>query len=184
MKTKIRITGIITLSIVAAIFLSHGQSYAQDISFVQNGEEIAVNETDYSYDEIAISPEAFDIVFKGKELHAVTGLTSEVYQYAKADTDINADFNSYFYIFKYLAMGEDSQFLPAGKDEAASLNATHGAKPEGKKHSKFTVAALQVEGEDKPVAELSEFFLALWLDVNKDQFIDESELMQVRVVIQ
>ena len=109
------------------------------------------------------------------------GLTEEVFQYTKAGTDINADFNSYFFIFKFLAMENNADYLPTGKDEAASLNETHGAKPKGDGTYYFKVNSLMVGEVSKPISDFDEFYLALWLDQNKDQFIDQEELRKVKV---
>ncbi|WP_297761175.1 hypothetical protein [uncultured Muriicola sp.] len=169
------------LFIFLSVYIGYGQG--PEITFLQ-GEQLSLSPLDNDLYELKIKPESFTLVFKGNELHVCTGLSEELFQFTKPETDINQDFNSYFFIFKYIAMPEDANYLPVGKDEAASLNKTHGAKLAGKDSSKFTVASLQIEDELKPLNELKEFYLALWLDTNLDQFIDTSELLKVHVVIE
>lgn len=175
----------IATSFLLLTFLSAyvGYSQGQEISFVQ-GEKLSISQLTNDLFELKIKPEPFTLIFNGKELHVCTGLSEELFQYTKAETDINQDFNSYFFIFKYIAMPEDAKFLPVGKDEAASLNKTHGAKAVDENSSKFTVNSLSIDGELKPLTDFKEFYLALWLDSNLDQFIDTSELLKVHVVIE
>jgi len=172
-------------SFLLFLFLSVyiGFSQGPEISFVQ-GEKLSLSPLNNDLHQLKIKPGPFTLIFKGNELHVCTGLSEEFFQFTKPETDINQDFNSYFFIFKYIAMPEDANFLPVGKDEAASLNKTHGAKVAGEDSSKFTVNSLMIENELKPVSDLKEFYLALWLDSNLDQFIDTSELLKVHVIIE
>ena len=172
-----------TLLLFSFLAFLNGYSQGPEISFVQ-GEQLSLSSLDNEIYQLKIKPEPFTLIFKGNELHVCTGLSEELFQFTKPETDINQDFNSYFFIFKYIAMPEDADFLPVGKDEAASLNKTHGAKISGEDSSKFTVNSLMIEDELKPISDLKEFYLALWLDSNLDQFIDTSELLKVHVVIE
>lgn len=133
------------------------------------------------YYEVSIKPGPFTLEFKGDELMVCAGLTEELFEYTKAETDINSDFNSYFFIFKYIGMEKTADYLPTGKDEAASLNETHGAKPKGDGTYFYHVNALGFGEDSRPTKDFDTFFLALWLDENKDQFIDKDELLKVKV---
>ncbi len=177
---KIKVTSFL-LFLFISVYI--GFSQGPEISFVQ-GEQLSLSQLNNDLYELKIKPESFTLIFKGNELHVCTGLSEELFQYTKPETDINQDFNSYFFIFKYLAMPEDANYLPVGKDEAASLNKTHGAKVAGEDSSKYTVNSLSIDGELKPLSDLKEFYLALWLDSNLDQFIDTSELLKVHVIIE
>ncbi|WP_297693158.1 hypothetical protein [uncultured Eudoraea sp.] len=137
-----------------------------------------------NFHQVTIQPESFTLEFEGKELMVCAGLTEDLFLHTKAETDINADFNSYFFIFKFLAMEGNADYLPIGPDEAASLNETHGAKITEEGKSTFTVNSLQVSGEKKPISAFDRFFMALWNDQNKDQFIDKNELLHLKVVVQ
>ena len=137
-----------------------------------------------NYYEVSIKPASFTLEFEGKELMVCTGLTEDLFSHTKAETDINADFNSYFFIFKFLAMEGNADYLPTGADEAASLNKTHGAKNTGDGTSSFTVNSLQVGDEKRPISAFDTFFMALWNDQNKDQFIDKNELIHLKVNVQ
>jgi len=172
-------------SFLLFLFLSVYIGYCQgpEITFVQ-GEQLSLSQLNNDLYELKIKPVPFTLIFKGNELLVCTGLSEELFEYTKPETDINQDFNSYFFIFKYIAMPEDANFLPVGKDEAASLNKTHGAKTVDENSSKFTVNSLSIDGELKPLSDQKEFYLALWLDSNLDQFIDTSELLKVHVVIE
>jgi len=137
-----------------------------------------------NYHQVTIQPASFTLEFDGKELMVCAGLTEDLFLHTKAETDINADFNSYFFIFKFLAMEGNADYLPIGPDEAASLNETHGAKITEEDKSTFTVNSLQVSGEKKPISDFDTFFMALWLDQNKDQFIDRNELLHLKFIVQ
>ncbi|MEP1096079.1 MAG: hypothetical protein ABJG78_13275 [Cyclobacteriaceae bacterium] len=173
-------TLIVLVSVLAMINVANAQS--SKISFHQ-GDRIMLNESDSNIFQINIKPEPFTIIYEGIELNVCTGLTKELFLYTKAETDINKDFNSYFYIFKYMAMSKGSEFLPVEKDMAASLNITHGAKRAGPNKLKFKVSFLRVDDKEKPLSEFKQLHMALWLDSNKDQYIDETELLKVRVNI-
>ena len=158
-----------------------GSSASAQISIRQESILDLVESDSGEYYEVNIKSEPFTLEFEGDELMVCAGLTEELFQYTQADTDINADFNSYFFIFKFLAMEHNADYLPTGKDEAASLNETHGAKPKGDGTYHFKVNSLLVGEEEKPIGAFDEFFLALWLDQNKDQFIDKEELLKVKI---
>ena len=174
---KINLIMISTVFLLAITKLS-GQP---KITFIQ-GDKLNLK-TDGDLQTIKIKPNAFTIRFEAEELHVCTGLDEDLYQFAKPEIDINQDFNSSFFIFKYLAMSEDADYLPVGKDVAASLNKTHGAKPVDGQHNEFKVVALQVDDKLKKLKQLDEFYMALWLDDNKDQFIDADEYLKVKVVV-
>lgn len=160
-------------------WIAEGQT--PGISFHQ-GKEIALEQTKNGYVELNIKPEPFTIVFEGNELHVCTGLKEDIFNYTKPKTDINADFNSCFYIFKFGAGSKDSQFLYVGNESPTSLNEVHGAKVE-KKQSTYQVSTLFVNDKENPLSDFKEFYMALWLDSNKNQYIDEKELLKVKVNI-
>ena len=121
-----------------------------------------------------------NLVFQGKELHVCAGLDKELFNFTKPGTDINADYNSYFFIFKYLAGSEDTDYLSIEKNTGNTLNETHGAKSIGEGFYQFTLKFLINDGDKQPLSEFKELFMALWLDVNKDQYIDQEELLWVK----
>ncbi len=166
------------------MFIAYGVVFSQTpaISFVQ-GETLPIEKGKSDVYEIDLSSDAFDIVFPGKELHVCAGTSEELFKFAKPDTDINADFNSYFFIFKYLAGSTDTDHLSIEENTSSALNETHGAKPTGDGSTKYTVRSLVNDGDVKPLSAYKEFFMALWLDSNKDQYIDKEELLWVRAKI-
>ena len=158
------------------------EAQTPDIKFVQ-GDTLSLEENKKGYYEIELYKEPFTIIYKGKELHVCAGLDEELFQFTKPDTDINADFNSYFFIFKYLAASEDADFLSIEENTGNSLNKTHGAQAAGGGLYQYTVRSLLNDGDSKPLSEFNRLFLALWLDSNKDQYIDKEELLWVRANI-
>lgn len=153
------------------------------ISFLQ-GEIVPLKKGKKDYYQVDLKNEAFTIVFPGKELHVCAGTEEELFKYTQAGTDINADFNSYFFIFKYLAGSEDTDYLSIEKNTANTLNETHGAKPGGDGLYQFTVRSLLNDGEQQQLSDFKALYLALWLDKNKDQYIDKEEILRVRANIQ
>ena len=173
---------ILILFALACCFANPANGQTPDISFFQ-GKKIVPETSDSGYAQITIKPEAFTIQFQGNELHVCTGLNEDLFLYTAPETDINKDFNSYFYIFKFAAMPANAEYLPVGKDLAAALNKTHGARQAGPDASKFRVSALSIDNEEKPLRTFKAFYMALWLDANKDQYIDKAELLKLKVNI-
>ena len=165
----------------AAFYVAQAQT--PNIKFVQ-GDTVGLDESKKGYYQIDLKKDPFTIVFQGNELHVCAGLDEELFEFTKSGTDINADFNSYFFIYKYLAASKDSDYLSIEKNTGNSLNETHGAKSAGSGLYQYTVKSLMNDGSQKLLSEFKELFLALWLDANKDQFIDKEELLWVRANIQ
>jgi hypothetical protein len=138
--------------------------------------------------KLELKPESFTLVFPGEELHVCAGLDEELFEHAKAGTDINADFNSYFFIYKYLAGASDSEFLSIEKDTGMSLNKTHGAKPLNKSpnnnRSYYRISSLQSDDKSILLGSVKQLYMAIWRDANKDQFIDPQESMHVQIEFQ
>ncbi len=153
-----------------------------DIKFVQ-GDTMSLQKGKKNYFEVELRREAFTLVFKGNELHVCAGLEENLYEFTKPNTDINADFNSYFFIFKYLAGSPDSDFLSIEKDTGNSLNETHGARPAKDGYYQYTIRNVMNDGEINPISDFKKLFMALWLDSNRDQFIDEQELLWVKATL-
>jgi len=166
------------------IFATLGIIRAQipNIVFFQ-GDTLSLKVGKKDYYELQLKGEPFTILFEGNELHVCAGLDEDLFQFTRANTDINADFNSYFFIFKYLAGSSSSDFLSIEKDTANSLNETHGAKSVGNSMYKYTVNSLLNEGNIEGLENFKKLYLALWLDANKDQFIDKEELVWVKANI-
>lgn len=150
-----------------------------NIHFIQ-GDTVRLHEGKNGYYEVKLKAAPFNLVFRGKELHVCAGLDKNLFNFTKAGTDINADFNSYFFIFKYLAGSENTDYISIEKDTGNSLNETHGAISIGEGFYQFTLKSLMNNGDNKPLSEFKELYMALWLDANKDQFIDKEELLWVR----
>lgn len=172
------------LSFYTLVFsLISGGLFAQ-VKVVQE-KELQLQKSDSGdYYEVSITPAPFTLQFEGRELMVSAGLSEDLFASTKPDIDINVDFGSYFYIGKFLAMEEDASYLPTGAHEAASLNKNHGAKSEAGGRSSFEVRFLDVAGDKKPLSDFKEFYMAVWLDQNKDQFIDSDEIIHLKVNIQ
>lgn len=168
--------------ILLVITVSTTQANMPDIQFVQ-GEELSLTQTDNNFFEINIKPEPFTIRFKGTQLNVCAGLDESLFQAAKPETDINKDFKSPFFIFKYAALPETADFIVLYKDGANSLNDAHGAKPYEKNMYQFTVSSISTGKHNTAVSDLKQFFLALWLDKNKDQFIDKDEFLRIKISV-
>lgn len=165
--------------VLAGAFLAN----AQTISFYQGEKELTLQKTDQEYLQLNLKPEPFTMTFRGDQLHVCTGLTKDIFTNTKPKTDINADFNSCFFIYKYGAMEKNADYLLVGSETPTALNEEHGAIRDGKQ-SKFKVNSLYIDEAEKPLSSLKEFYLALWLDGDKDQYIDEKELTKVKVNIE
>jgi len=154
-------------------------STPSEIRFTQNGEAMPLRQQDDGTFKLELKAEPFMIIFPGEELQVCAGIEPGLFEHAQAGVDINADFNSNFFIYKYLAGTSDSNFLSIEKDTGMSLNPTHGAKPYDKGFSFYEVANLQLDGQEYPLSTHDRLYIALWLDKNKDQFIDQEELIHV-----
>lgn len=176
---KFHFTSILVLVFISTITL---QAQIPNIKFIQ-GDTIPYVKGKKDYYEMDLKQEAFTILFEGSELHVCAGIDEGLFRFTQPNTDINADVNSYFFIFKYLAGTENTDFLSIEKDTGNSLNETHGAKSAGAGMSKFTVRSLMDEGDLQPLTEFRKLFLALWLDANKDQLVDKEELIWVKANI-
>ncbi len=162
--------------------ISTSSAQTPNIKFIQ-GDTVALVKDKNDYYEMDLKQMPFDILFEGSELHVCASVDNGLFKFTQPNTDINADFNSYFYIFKYLAGTKNTDFLSIEKDTGNSLNETHGAKSAGDNQYRFTVRSLMNEGDIQPLSEFKKLFLALWLDANKDQFIDKEELIWVKANI-
>ena len=151
----------------------------QDVKFVQ-GDTLTLIESKKNYFDVDLKAAPFSLIFKGNELHVCAGLDESLFEFTKPDTDINADASSYFFIFKYLAGSQESDFLSIEKDTGVALNETHGAFPDGRGYSIYNVRRFMIDGDLVPISEFKRVFFAFWLDKNKDQFIDKMELLWVR----
>ncbi len=179
MKNKTTRFLLVLVAILTVLPVARAQK-KPNITFVQKTNvELKKGEKDYY--EIDLKAEPFTLYFEGNELMVSAGLEEDLFQHTKPDTDINKDFNSNFYIFKYVAGSPDTDYLIIEEESANSLNKSHGAKPAGKKMSQFTVRSLLREGKTESIANFKQLFMALWLDRNKDQFIDKKEMMWVKV---
>lgn len=173
---------ILLIGVVTVMTLDISLAQAPNIIFVQD-DTITLNKGASGYFEMSLKGKPFTIIFEGDQLHVSTGLNKEMFQKAKADTDINKDFNSNFYIFKYPAMPKDADYLSIREGNALSLNESHGAKPIGENMHKYTVRTLWEDDEELPLSEFKKFYLACWLDANKDQYIDKEELLWIQANI-
>lgn len=171
---------VLSWSLLSA-FLVKAQT--RDLLFYQGEKELTLQNTDHGYFQLNLKPEPFTIKFRGDQLHVCTGQANDIFSYIKPKTDINSDFNSCFFIYKYGAMEKDADYLLTGHETPTALNEEHGAIRDGKQ-SKFKVSSLYIDEKKKPLSELKEFYMALWLDSNKDQYIDEKELTKVRVNVE
>lgn len=172
---------LMTVTFMLASFCLAWSQKTPNITFVQQT-NVVLNKGTKGYYEINLKPEPFRLIFEGKELMVCVGLDEKLFERTKAGTDINADYSSDFYIFKYAAASPDADHLVLGNGGGNSLNGTHGAKP----HTKtgffhYTVRTLHVDRKAEPIERFKQFFMALWLDKNKDQFIDKEELLHVKV---
>lgn len=168
------------LLVVISGFIAEAQS--PNIKFVQ-GDTLSLKQGKENYYEITLRKEPFTLIFPGNELLVCAGLDKDLFRFTKPGTDINADFNSYFFIYKFIAASEDSDFLTLEKDAGNALNETHGAQAAGSDRFGYTVRSLAYKGTLKSISEFEELFMALWLDINKDQFIDKEELLWVKAQI-
>lgn len=177
--TILPLTGLLLL-----LFMSFS-AIAQNpnIAFKQ-GEKVDMIKIDDNYFEIKIKKKPFTILFEADQLMVCAGLTDQIFKYAKPNTDINADFNSYFFIAKYAAMSKDADYLIIEKDASSSLNLGHGAKKEENGLYSFKVSSLFENGKKTSISKLNNFYLSLWLDKNLDQFVDKEELLWVKVSLE
>ncbi len=162
-------------------FVCSVNAQTSDIRFMQEG-QILPYQVEKNYHVIGIKPKPFTILFNGPELHACAGLDETLYSAAKSETDINKDFKSPFFIFKYAALPETGGYLVLYNDGANSLNKSHGAKPFESQYQ-YTVSSIMKDKNQLPVSNLKQLFFVLWLDKNKDQYIDDSELLRVKIRI-
>lgn len=173
---------ILTLLMVISVDIVWGQTKL--IEFHQADQiELQKPDNDGVY-QLNIKPEPFTITFPGELINVCTDLNADLFEFTKPDTDINADFNSCFFIFKSKAMDKEADYLILGTDGSSPLNEAHGARKTDSEHSVFKVSSLSVDSEKLPVSGFSEFYMALWLDSNKDQYVDEAELLKVKVNVE
>lgn len=169
------------------LFLTFGiaiyaKAQSPDIAFIQE-DTLKLEHSNLDYYEVSLGDEPFTILFEGEALYVCAGVGEELFQFTKAGTDSKTDFNSYFFVFKYLAGSENSDFISIEKDTGISLNKAHGMKPAGSGWNQYLVKSVMNEGKMVPLANYNELFLALWLDANKDQFVDQVELLWVKATI-
>ncbi len=167
--------------IMVFIFSNPVYSGTPDITFIQDSIILLSKASGNNY-EITAGPGPFTILFSGPELNVCAGLDEEVFKAAGSGVDVVKDFNSPFSIFKYAAMPKDGGYLYLYKDGANSLNQSHGAKPYKKGH-RYTVSSIMSQGRQKAVGTLEKLYLVLWLDKNRDEFIDDDELYRAIIAI-
>ena len=174
---------ILIAMLLSVYFSSMGLACAQtlDISFMQ-GEKISLHKTNGNHYEITIKPKPFAIIFNGAELNVCVGFDEALFQAVKTKTDINKDYKSPFFIYKYTALPKNGDHLHLYNTGANSLNKSHGAKKFNGNYQ-YTVSSIMASKKLVPISNLKQLFLALWLDQNKDQYIDENELIRVKVKI-
>lgn len=172
----------IMILFIVFTFIRPGHAQTPDISFMQE-DKIPLQQAESNYYEIIVKPKPFTILFNGSELHVCAGLDQGLFHAATSKTDINKDFSSPFFIFKYAALPKNGDYLVLYKDGANSLNKSHGAIPFKGNHQ-YTVSSIMNGNNQEPVSKLKQLFLALWLDDNKDQYIDDNELLRVKVNIE
>ena len=147
--------------IVALCMVSICEAQMPNIKFVQ-GDTLQLIKSKKEYYDVDLKGEPFSLVFEGDELHVCAGLDESLFQFTKPETDINADANSYFFIFKYLAGSRDSDFLSIEKDTGNALNETHGAQRANGKNYQYLVKTLMNDGDLVSIGEFKKnIFCAL-----------------------
>ena len=172
-----------TLLLIILVLLPQAKAQKKpNITLVQE-KNVTFEKGEKDYYEVSLKAEPFTLHFEGKELLVSAGLEEDLFENTRSGVDINKDYGSNFYIFKYAAGAPDTDYLIVDGESANALNVSHGVLPAGKKKSLFTVKSLFREGKPEPLSNFEQFFMALWLDKNKDQFIDQEEIIWVKVNI-
>ncbi|NNE27740.1 MAG: hypothetical protein HKN09_12920 [Saprospiraceae bacterium] len=170
---------ILSISTICVIQMSFAQG--PEISFEQDGKVLEMRFSEGGYYEIFLKAEPFNILFNHKELMVTGGVDASVFKVAKAGTNISSDYTSNFFLGKFMAIPNPTDYLTLEKDTAMNLTKDKGVVMAKNGWRSIAIKRFSVEDGFTNFSDQKSAYLALWLDTNLDLFIDKAELLWVKI---
>lgn len=169
------------LSICAICLINMAFAQGPEISIEQDGRALEMRFSEGGYYEVFAKASPFNIVFNHKELMVTGGADYSLFKLAKPGTNISSDYTSNFFLGKFMAIPNPTDYLSLEKDTAMNLNKDKGVKTLNNGWRSIEIRKLY-DGEGMlEFADQQSAYFALWLDTNLDLYIDKSELLWLKI---